>query len=178
MNRRKCAMVVRVLMAAAVMATASVRRAPAQALPPELEKALAGARSMAPLPSPLAEAKTTDDTITRLRKERYLCAYDELKAAADAFRNGTLDGPPADLWKCFTDRHLEAELALCKTPDDRVSTYSRALPFAKGLEELSRIRFNTGRAPIQDVKKAQFTRLDIEIKLLEAKDEAAKTRRK
>jgi hypothetical protein len=55
---------------------------------------------------------------------------------------------------------------------------TRALPFAKGLEEVSRIRLDRGRIPVQDVKKAQFVRLDIEIKLLEAKEEAAKARRK
>jgi hypothetical protein len=102
----------------------------------------------------------------------------ELQARSEAFIAGTTQGTVDQLLKCLTTRVLEAELALCQKPIDRIDVYSRALKYAKGVEKVNDIRFKAGRISVQDVKEGEFVRLDIEIKLLEAKEEAAKPERK
>jgi hypothetical protein len=181
MSRRNGLMVVRVLIAAGIMATASLHRTSAQVQPMEINpKALEEASFLsAGRASPLALPKSTDGEVTKLRKERYTCAYEELKSWDEGWRNGPITGGVNEkLLECYLTRVLEAELALCQRPEDRVSVYSRAIAFAKANETLCKVRFNSGRVPLQDVKKAQFVRLGIEIKLLEAKEEAAKAQHK
>jgi hypothetical protein len=189
MNNRKCASILQVVVAAGIMPMSSPRHAFAQersfaqplAAPTaeQLQKILDAGSELPPLRPELTEPKKTDDEIMKLRKERYRCAVDEVKAYSQAEIEGPISsGFNERLLHCNTTRVLEAELALCQTPEDRVSAYSRALVCAKVLEGLNKIRFNATRVPIHDVQQAQFVRLGIEIKLLEAKEEAAKGQRK
>jgi hypothetical protein len=126
----------------------------------------------------LANPRLPDSAVNKLRFERLHSARTELQSRIAAFTAGTAQGTVDILLKCLTTRVLEAQLDLCQTPDDRVTVYQWAVGIAKVIEDINQTRFKAGRISIYDLEEARFAHLDLQIKLLEAKDQASKQKRK
>jgi hypothetical protein len=159
-----------------VFASALAQPGPEQGSPPPDSMAVMAKwleeQGLKPKPSALAAAVPGDNELQKLRRERYLCAFTELQARTEAFAAGIQE--VHQFVSCLVNRVVESELALCRTPQDRVTTYARAAKFASGVETILDMRFKAGRVPIQDLEAVRAIRLEFQVKLLLAKEMAAK----
>jgi hypothetical protein len=70
---------------------------------------------------------------------------------------------------CVTERFLAAELALTERAEDKLAAYDRALAILKWIELVNDSVFRAGHWMIQDLEQSRSERLNMEIKVLEAK---------
>jgi hypothetical protein len=120
--------------------------------------------------SPLAAPKPEDDDLHKLRKERYRYADRELATWLVSFANG---GTDSGLRNCLVKHALPAELSLSDRAEDKAAAYARALEVAEWMEQVNKSRFEAGRTSLHDLERSRFIRLDLQIKRLEVKPDAA-----
>jgi hypothetical protein len=125
-------------------------------------------------PLPLVAVDPRDDELTRLRKERYQCARVALHWRLESFNAGVNVRPDGStgqerLLACVTERFLAAELALTERAEDKLAAYDRALAILKWIELVNDSVFRAGHWMIQDLEQSRSERLNMEIKVLEAK---------
>ena len=98
-----------------------------------------------------------------LLKARLEAAREQVAARKKEFEAGR--GTAEDALEAEANL-LKAELGLAETKEERIKAYENYLATAKAVCELMKARFDAGRVPITDWKKAEFHRLDVEIELL------------
>jgi hypothetical protein len=122
--------------------------------------------------SRLAAPSPNDDALQKLRKERYISRYRATIADYDSFLAGvrTIDG--------IFDALLKAELDLATAHQDRIRILEKLVESAALSEKLAETGFKQHRIGTLDYELAKYNHIDAQIKLLEAKQEAAKAGRK
>src|SRR5205823_8210525 len=97
----------------------------------------------------------------------------ELQARFGLFTAGSARGT-IDILLSGIRRGGESERALSNRPADQVRAYERELILNRFVEMVNEVRFNAGQIPTQDVEQSKYYRLDVEIKLLQAKAQAGR----
>ena len=119
----------------------------------------------------LPKPEAGDDQLTMLLKERLVSAGKEVEARFNLFAAGSARGT-IDILLNAQKRFLEARLALATKPAEQVTAYENAVMQARITEAVNKTRFNAGQIPSQDLDQSRYHRLDMEIKLLQAKAQA------
>ena len=111
-----------------------------------------------------------DEELRTLMKERYEAAWVEMEARIPLYAAGrvALDDT-CDAIRRFST----AGLAVARTPAYRVQVCERAFENARAVEDTVKLKFDSGVEPVQAMKLATYTRLDMEIKLHKARQAEA-----
>jgi hypothetical protein len=119
-----------------------------------------------------AEIRDGDSELTRLLKQRYNAAGEELLAHSALYIGGrvTLEAIVGNI-----DRFTKAGVELYDSPMERVEHLERVLTAAKNVQEVVREKFRHEVEPVQAMKRADYLRYDVEIQLHRAR-EAAKAK--
>jgi hypothetical protein len=129
--------------------------------------ALVGVASLGGATAPDEPAK--DEELRRLLKERYEAAWGEMEARTALYNAGRVSlTDTCDAIRRFSTAGVEA----AKTSAYRVKVCERAFEGAKAIEESVKGKYGNGVEPIHAMKLATYVRLDMEIKLHEARKAA------
>ena len=109
----------------------------------------------------------TDGELTRLLKQRYNAAGEELRARVALYRGGRT--PLDDLAESLT-RFTKAGFELAETPQKQVHALELALNTAQWIEKVVQVRFDQGNEGLQNQKHAKVVRYDLEIQLHRARE--------
>jgi hypothetical protein len=109
----------------------------------------------------------TDGELTRLLKQRYNAAGEELRARLTLYNRGrtSLDESAESL-----ARFTKAGVELAETPQKQVHALELALNTAQWIENVVQVRFDQGNESLHNQKHAKVVRNDLEIQLHRARE--------
>jgi hypothetical protein len=132
-----------------------------------------------PLPRILSakplEIKGGDGELRRLQKERYNAAVQEAQARWQEYLAGRCD---VDALSAVSRRVLDAGAPLNDKAADRVAFFAQYAELARDMDRVARARHEAGKIPISQAAHARYMRLDAEIRLIQARREAARAKAK
>jgi hypothetical protein len=103
-----------------------------------------------------------DEELRRLLKGRYEAAAGEMAARTALFNGGRESlSDTCDAIRRFSTAGME----MAETQADRLKICEQALESAKAIEDAVKRKFESDLEPVQAMKLATYTRLDMEIKL-------------
>lgn len=120
----------------------------------------------------LPKPEPGDDQMTMLLKERWRVAAKELEHRFDLFKAGSVRGGTISELIDAQKRLLEARLALSPNEIDQMRAQETMVIQARTVEAVSKSRFDAGQLLPQEYERSRYHRLDMEIKLLQAKAQA------
>ena len=123
--------------------------------------ACALSRQAVPAPSPAAP-----EVPQELLKARLETARKGLEAAQGEHKAGRGRLEAVFFW---TQRVVEAELALSDKKADRIAAHEKLVKLAKDIEETAKAHFDVGQASHQELLDAAYRRIEAEIELARAK---------
>jgi hypothetical protein len=100
--------------------------------------------------------------LSRLLQERYEAVLAEMEAKHALYRGGRV---PLESLCDTVQRFATAAAEMADTPAERLHQYERAFDIAKDIEALVKQKFEKEVEPVQSMRLATYTRLDMEIKL-------------
>jgi hypothetical protein len=116
-----------------------------------------------------------DDALRKLLKARYNEAVAEMK---DCFLEFQAGRTTIDSMLGASQRVQQAGLQLSSSPADRVKLLESFLEMAKEVERINQALVEAGKVRSAELHRARYVRIDTEIRLLRAKQEAAKAKDK
>ncbi len=125
---------------------------------------LGGATAPDEQPAPAKRAE-----LRRLMVERYEAAWAEVEVHSALFNAGRVSlHDTCDAIRRFSSAGLD----VAKTHEYRLTLCEYALDVAQKIEQSVKRKYETDVEPIQAMKLATYTRLDMEVKLHQVRDEA------
>jgi outer membrane protein TolC len=123
---------------------------------------------------PLEQAPA-DNELQKLLKDRYNAALKATQASTKDYLagRGTLD-----LVLEQAKQLLTSELQLTDVPREQASALEKHLQLAQYIEKVCKVRYEAGKLSSADYERARYFRLDTEIQLLRAKQQAESPRPK
>jgi len=132
--------------------------------------ALVGLASLGGATALEVAAPARDEVLRKLLVARYEAAAGEMEAKTALYSGGRVSlTDTCDAIRRFSAAGLE----VAKTPAYRMQLCERAFQRAKAVEESVKRKFENGLEPIQAMKLATYTRLDMEIRLHETRKSAS-----
>jgi hypothetical protein len=130
------------------------------------------------LPPAAFKENPDDDELTRLLKERYRTAAEEVATVAFHVVQGVGD-TSASLQRLSDaeSRASRAALELCQTSAQRIAVLQKVLEARKRTEAYCKERYEAGADPAYALPLARYERLEAEIALVRAKREAAEEKK-
>ena len=119
------------------------------------------------------EEPAQDDELRRLLKARLEAAWGEMEATTALYKGGRVS---------LTDtcaaiqRFSKAGRGAAQTSAYRLKVCAYAFQTAKTIEEVTKAKYESDAEPVQAIKLATYTRLDMEIKLHAARQSDASAR--
>lgn len=113
--------------------------------------------------------KANDSEIRGLLKRRYEAALGETEATMALYHSGRVS---LEQTCGAIQRFSTAATEMAETAAERVKQCQRAFEFAKSVEATAKAKHEADVEPVQAMKLATYTRLDMEIKLHQAQREA------
>jgi hypothetical protein len=151
------------LLAALALAALDLKARAAQAPPdkPEDLPEILKAQPLKPAPE--------DNELQRLLKDRYNAALQATQARLQEFLAGRA---VIDVLLGQAGQVLTSELGLHGAPLERARVHEKYFQLARDIEKVAKARYDAGRMGIADYEQARYFRLDAEIQLLRARQEA------
>lgn len=131
------------------------------------------------LPPAAFKETSDDDELTRLLKERYRTAVEEVAIVAAVVVQGI--GDTSVSLRQLSDaesRASRAALELCQTSTQRIAVLQKVLEARKRTEAYCKERYEAGSDPAHAFSLARYERLDAEIALARAKRGTAEAKEK
>jgi hypothetical protein len=113
------------------------------------------------------EILDSDSELTKLLKQRFNAAGEELEARSELYRGGRVE---LDSVLACLERFTKFGLELNPSPAEQLNHLGSSLLAAQKVEAIVREKFNHSVEPVQAMKHANVVRYDLEIQLYRARE--------